>query len=41
LDIIFHVNNLLAHWVVPLPFEPEEYGSEDALLPEIESFIQG
>jgi hypothetical protein len=32
-------NNLLAHEVVLLPSEPEEYGSEDALLPEIESFI--
>jgi hypothetical protein len=29
----------LAHEVVLLPSEPEEYGSEDALLPEIESFI--
>jgi hypothetical protein len=32
-------NNLLAHEVVLLPSKPEEYGSEDALLPEIESFI--
>src|SRR6266481_4950121 len=32
-------NNLLAHEVVLLPSEPEEYGSEEALLLEIESFI--
>src|SRR5712692_9087214 len=32
-------NNLLAHEVVLLPSEPEEYGSEDELLSEIESFI--
>src|SRR6266436_3813481 len=33
-------NNLLAHEVVLLPSKPEEYGSEDALLQEIESFIR-
>jgi hypothetical protein len=32
-------NNLLAHDVVLLPSEPEEYSSEDELLREIESFI--
>src|SRR5216684_8590247 len=32
-------NNLLAHEVVLLPSEPEEYGSEEILLREIESFI--
>src|SRR5690242_11501444 len=32
-------NNLLAHDVVLLPSEPEEYDSEQALLQEIESFI--
>jgi hypothetical protein len=32
-------NNLLAHQVVLLPSEPEEYGSEEVLLREIESFI--
>jgi hypothetical protein len=32
-------NNLLAHEVVLLPSEPEEYDSEEALLSEIESFI--
>jgi hypothetical protein len=32
-------NNLLAHKVVLLPAEPEEYGSDTALLSEIESFI--
>jgi len=32
-------NNLFAHEVVLLPSGPEEYGSEDALLPEVESFI--
>src|SRR5713101_7141860 len=32
-------NNLLAHEVVLLPSKPEEYGSNDALLPKIESFI--
>jgi len=32
-------NNLLAHEVVLLPSEPEEYGSEEVLLREIESFI--
>src|ERR1700730_797956 len=30
-------NNLLAHEVVLLPSQPEEYASEDALLLEIES----
>jgi len=32
-------NNLLAHEVVLLPSEPQEYGSDTALLSEIESFI--
>ena len=32
-------NNLLAHEVVLLPSEPQEYGSDTALLFEIESFI--
>jgi hypothetical protein len=32
-------NNLLAHEVVLLPSEPKEYGSDTALLSEIESFI--
>jgi hypothetical protein len=32
-------NNLLAHEVVLLPSEPQEYGSDAALLSEIESFI--
>jgi hypothetical protein len=32
-------NNLLAHEVVLLPSGPEEYGSEDTLLREIDSFI--
>jgi len=32
-------NNLLAHGVVLLPSEPEEYGWDDALIAEIESFI--
>lgn len=32
-------NNLLAHQVVLLPSEPQEYGSDTALLAEIESFI--
>ena len=32
-------NNLLIHEVVLLPSAPEEYGSEDALLREIESFL--
>jgi hypothetical protein len=32
-------NNLLAHEVVLLPSGPEEYGSEETLLGEIESFI--
>lgn len=32
-------NNLLAHKVVLLPSEPEEYGSEESLLSEIRAFI--
>src|SRR5213594_4016831 len=32
-------NNLLQHKVVLLPSEPEEYGSEEALLGEIQTFI--
>src|SRR5579885_88469 len=32
-------NNILAHDVVLFPSEPEEYGSEEELLREIESFI--
>src|SRR3984893_4693343 len=32
-------NNLLVHEVVLLPSEPQEYGSDSVLLPEIESFI--
>ncbi len=32
-------NNLLAHQVVLFPAQPEEYGSDAALLSEIESFI--
>jgi hypothetical protein len=32
-------NSLLAHEVVLLPSEPQEYGSDTALLSEIESFI--
>src|SRR5216683_6449844 len=32
-------NNLLAHGVVLLPSEPQEDGSDTALLSEIESFI--
>ncbi len=32
-------NNLLAHKVVLFPAEPQEYGSDAALLSEIESFI--
>jgi hypothetical protein len=34
------LNNLLAHEVVLLPSAPEEYDSQQALLQEIESFIQ-
>lgn len=32
-------NNLLQHEVVLLPSEPEEYGTEEALLSEIHSFV--
>src|SRR5690242_15952305 len=32
-------NNLLAHEVVLLPSQPEEYDSEDRLVQEIQSFI--
>jgi hypothetical protein len=32
-------NNLIQHHVVLLPSEPEEYGSEEALIADIQAFI--